>query len=150
MVGRADHAESEVCIAIDMKGSRETNPLSELARLLPAALDDDALRELASRLIPYLDGRHVAESGSRLLTTADAAERAGVNVETVRRAIRAGDLLVAARIGRSPRLTALAIDSWLAKTSRSAEGAPTHRRPRSRRAGQPHELSLRAAFAEED
>jgi len=132
-----------------MKSTGNGNPLSDLARLLPSALDDDALRELASRLLPYLEQRQVSEQAVRLLTASEAAEHARVNVETVRRAIRAGDLLVAARIGRSPRITALAVDHWLAKTSSSSQGARTRRR-RPRRAGPPQELSLRAAFMKDD
>jgi excisionase family DNA binding protein len=118
--------------------------LRELVRALPAALDDDALEELAARLGPHLRPDGPAESS--LLNTADAARRANVHVETVRRAIRAGELDVAARIGRSPRVTAQAIDSWLAKTSQPA-GLP--RRPRSRRSSRSSELreySLTAAF----
>jgi excisionase family DNA binding protein len=125
--------------------------LSALARSLPAAFDDEALQELASRLLPFLDARHVAESlNSCLLTTAAAAERAGVNVETVRRAIRAGELPVAARIGRSPRVTALALDSWLTKTAHTEGAVRPARSRRSRRAAQPHEFSLVAAFKTEN
>ena len=124
----------------------EKNPLAELARLLPDALDEDALRDLASRLLPYLETPDVGEQHNRLLTAADAAERVGVNVETVRRAIRAGDLTVAARIGRSPRITMVALETWLADTSRNAEGATTPRYRRPRRVNRPAENSLRAAF----
>jgi excisionase family DNA binding protein len=120
--------------------------LAELARSLPATFDDDALRELASRLGPFLDAERSAEpSSGQLLTTAEAAERARVNVETIRRAIRAGDLPIAARIGRSVRLTALAIDGWLAETSRS-EQAVRPARSRRNRVDRPREYSLSAAF----
>jgi len=128
----------------------ENNLLAELARLLPDALDEDALRDLASRLLPYLETPDVGEHHARLLTAADAAERVGVNVETVRRAIRAGDLTVAARIGRSPRITVVALETWLADTSRNAGGAATPRYRRPRRVSRPAENSLRAAFAAND
>ena len=124
----------------------ETNPLAELARLLPAALDDDALRDLASRLLPYLETPDAHEPNDRLLTAADAAGRVGVNVETIRRAIRAGDLSVAARIGRSPRVTAVALETWLADTSRNASRATTPQYRHPRRVNRPAETSLRAAF----
>ena len=133
-----------------MNSSDANAQLSEMARLMSAALDDEALRELASRLLPFLDDREVPEpQNHRLLTAADAAERAGVNVETVRRAIRAGELSVAARIGRSPRLTALAIDAWLAKTART-QPSPESRARRSRPPAQPQEFSLIAAFKKND
>jgi excisionase family DNA binding protein len=134
----------------EMNSTGNGNPLSDLARLLPSALDDDALRELASRLLPYLEQRQVSEQSVRLLTASEAAEHARVNVETVRRAIRAGDLLVAARIGRSPRIAPLALDRWLAESSNSTQGPPAHRRRRSARSGPAHELSLRAAFMKDD
>jgi excisionase family DNA binding protein len=124
----------------------EKNPLAELARLLPAALDDVALRDLASRLLPYLETPDIHEPNDRLLTAADAAGRVGVNVETIRRAIRAGDLTVAARIGRSPRVTVVALETWLTDTSRNARGATTPRYRRPRRVNRPAENSLRAAF----
>src|SRR5690242_1279259 len=82
----------------------------ELARALPAALDQAALEELASKLCPYLTQAIRSSSEGQLLTCADAARRAHVHVETVRRAIRAGSLPVAARIGRSPRLSIVAVD----------------------------------------
>jgi hypothetical protein len=75
--------------------------VQELARALPAALDDEALEELATRLRPHLGETVGRASASRsLLMSADAARRADVHVETVRRAIRAGDLAVAARLHR--------------------------------------------------
>jgi excisionase family DNA binding protein len=135
----------------ESQGSAAGRLLTQLARLLPEALDDDALHELASRLIPHLEERQSAASQEdRLLTAAEAAERASVNVETVRRAIRAGDLRVAARIGRSARVSVVAIDDWLAKTVRTEDGTRPRRRRRSTRSGQPHELSLRAAFMTDD
>jgi hypothetical protein len=72
-------------------------------------------------------------------------ERLGIHLP-VRRAIRAGNLAVAARIGQSPRLTTLALDSWLADTSQTGRAARTVRSRRSRHSAQPHEYSLAAAF----
>lgn len=119
----------------------------ELARALPGAFDDDALEQLAARLRPHLsEPDSKMSSDDQLLTTADAARRAHVHVETVRRAIRAGDLAVAARIGRSPRLTMLAVDTWLAETSHADGTARTVRTRRSRSSVQPREYSLAAAF----
>lgn len=130
-----------------MSGDLGHTPISDLARSLPAAFDDETLRELAARLLPFLDAGDVAgSSNDRLLTAADAAKRADVHVETVRRAIRAGELPVAARIGRSPRLTSLAINSWLAKTSRIEAAVRPARSRRSQRAAPPREYSLAAAF----
>ena len=80
------------------------DPLAELARLLPTVLDESALHELAARLQPLLPaGEPLEDTGKRLYTATEAAELVGVNIETVRRAIRSGRLRVAARIGRSPR-----------------------------------------------
>ncbi|HEY2595184.1 MAG TPA: helix-turn-helix domain-containing protein [Chloroflexota bacterium] len=124
----------------------ERNPLTDLARLLPDALDDDALKDLASRLLPYLETPRSPEPHDPLLTAADAAGRVGVNVETVRRAIRAGELTVAARIGRSPRITEVALQSWLDDTSQNHRQATTIRQRRPRRVNRPAENSLRAAF----
>jgi excisionase family DNA binding protein len=117
--------------------------IHELARALPRVLDDDALEELAARLSPHLS-KPLADN--QLLTTAGAAKRAQVHVETVRRAIRAGDLAVAARIGRSPRLTLLAVDAWLAETSRAGPATRQLRTRRSRPMARADEFSLGAAF----
>ena len=80
----------------------------------------------------------------RLYTATEAAELVGVNIETVRRAIRSGQLGVAGRIGRSPRISRDAIDRWLASTIEMTDNGP-RRRPRRRQSFLP-EHSLRAAF----
>jgi excisionase family DNA binding protein len=103
----------------------------ELARALPTSMDDDDLRRLAARLRPHLDDEVLESSDSKLLTAAEVAEYAHVHVETVRRAIRAGRLPVAARIGRSPRLTSLAVQSWLGTTFETGIPARQGRRQRS-------------------
>jgi excisionase family DNA binding protein len=125
--------------------------VAELAKLVPVALDDDALRALASRLRPFLENQEdgVCRSG-QLLTASAAARLAGVNVETVRRAIRAGDLEAAARIGRSHRIARPALDSWLASTTRGS--TPRHSAPRARRRAREARkvLSLITAFSVDD
>jgi excisionase family DNA binding protein len=121
--------------------------VDELARALPRMLDDAALEELAARLHPHLASLvATASNGEKLLTTAEAADRAHVHVETVRRAIRAGNLAVAARIGQSPRVTTLAVDRWLADTSQTGRASRKVRSRRSRHSTQPHEYSLAAAL----
>ena len=52
-----------------------------------------------------------------LMTAADAARYARVNVETILRAVRAGELPVAGYVGRSPRISRDALDGWLATRS---------------------------------
>ena len=120
------------------------DPLAELARLLPTVLDESALRELAVRLQPLLPAGEPPNTDKRLYTASEAAELVGVNVETVRRAIRSGQLGVAARIGRSPRISRNAIDRWLTSTIEITYNGP-RRRPRRRQSVLP-EHSLRAAF----
>ena len=48
------------------------------------------------------------------MTAADAARYARVNVETILRAVRAGELSVAGYVGRSPRISRDALVGWLA------------------------------------
>jgi excisionase family DNA binding protein len=120
------------------------DPLTQLARSLPAALDESALHELAARLRPFLADAEASDAGAKLYTTAEVAKLVGVNIETVRRAIRSAELHVTARIGRSPRLSRDAIDTWLATTIEMTEGG-SRRRPRRRQSVLP-EHSLRTAF----
>ena len=63
-----------------------------------------------------------------LMTAADAARYARVNVETMLRAVRAGELSVAGYVGRSPRISRDALDGWLA--TRSPSAPPVARQPR--------------------
>lgn len=120
--------------------------LAELARMLPTALEESALHDLATRLQPLLRAGEPADTDRRLYTATEAAELVGVNIETVRRAIRSGQLAVAGRIGRSPRISRDAIDNWLSGTIEMTENGP-RRRPRRRQSVLP-EHSLRAAFRE--
>lgn len=105
------------------------DPLAELARLPPAVLDDAALHELAVRLQPLLPVGEPPNTGKQLYTATEAAELVGVNIETVRRAIRSAQLGVAGRIGRSPRIGRDVIERWLVSTSETADEGP-RRRPR--------------------
>jgi Helix-turn-helix domain len=70
-----------------------------------------------------------------LMTAADAARHAGVNVETILRAVRAGDLAVAGYVGRSPRISRDVLVGWLATRSPSAPPISSQpRRARGRKA----------------
>ena len=70
-----------------------------------------------------------------LMTAADAARYARVNVETILRAVRAGELSVAGCVGRSPRISRDALDGWLATRSPSAPPVACQpRRGRGRKA----------------
>jgi excisionase family DNA binding protein len=123
------------------------NLIRELVRALPLLLDDGAIEELARRLRPHLAlDQPIVESNDQLLTSAEAANRARVNIETVRRAIRAGELPVAARIGRSPRITRLALERWLAETGRRPESPQPIRRRKAGQATTAQEYSLIAAL----
>ncbi|MGH2872819.1 MAG: helix-turn-helix domain-containing protein [Solirubrobacteraceae bacterium] len=127
--------------------------IRELAQVLPQLLDDDAIQMLALRLGPHLPAVTSSEPvvvSDVLLTAAEAADHARVNVETVRRAIRAGNLAVAAQIGRSPRVTRRAVEEWLAGTAQT-RAVPLPRAASSRRArsyGAGLRGSLTAAFRE--
>ena len=74
-----------------------------------------------------------------LMTAADAARYARVNVETILRAVRAGEIPVAGHIGRSPRISRDALHGWLATKAQSAppdcSAAPPAKGKRCRRGG---------------
>lgn len=70
--------------------------VGDLAALLLAALEDDAVAELAERLRPHLNAEH------RLLTATEAAERLGLHPKTVVRMAREGRL-PATKIGNGWR-----------------------------------------------
>jgi excisionase family DNA binding protein len=118
----------------------------ELARALTTSMDENDLRNLAVRLRPHLADYPSDVEQARLMTAAEVAERARVHVETVRRAIRAGQLPIAARIGRCPRLAPLAVDSWLEQTSGVSPDRVVRKRRAPRSARLPSEYSLRAAL----
>jgi excisionase family DNA binding protein len=114
----------------------------ELARTLPEALDDEALAALAARLRPFLEPA-ADDRRDELLSAAQAARMANVHVETIRRAIRAGDLGIAGRVGRSPRIAPDELRRWLTKTVQNgATIRPMASRSRSPRASSRHSLRL--------
>jgi excisionase family DNA binding protein len=115
----------------------------EVARVLPGTLDEVAVAALAARLRPYL-GPQAPEN--ELLTATEAAARAHVHVETIRRAVRAGELRVGGKVGRSPRIRADAVDEWLGLAATSNEKARPVRRRRQRRFTQRDTDSLHTAF----
>jgi excisionase family DNA binding protein len=121
--------------------------LRELAGVLPGLLDDSAIRELADRLRPHLSGAPEATAADQLLTARDAAAYAKVNVETIRRALRAGEIPLAAKIGRSPRITREALDAWLADTM-PVVSEPTGVQRRRRRRQQAADGSLREFWSQ--
>jgi excisionase family DNA binding protein len=93
---------------------------------------------LLGPLVAYLDALEARvtalerrSSAVPLMTAADAARHAPVNVETILRAVRAGELPVAGYIGRSPRISRDALNRWLA--ARSSAAPPASLQPRRRR-----------------
>lgn len=76
------------------------------------------------------------------MTAADAARHAQVNVETILRAVRAGELSVAGYVGRSPRISRDALNRWLATSS---PAPPVSSQPR-RRSGPRASESVEAAW----
>jgi excisionase family DNA binding protein len=118
------------------------------AQGLPEALDDEMAARLAARVRPFLTAATSGEGvpADRLLTVAEAASRAHVHVETIRRAVRHGRLAIAGRVGRSSRIHPREVDRWLAgasDTNGTIELPPVRRTPRPR---QPNEHSLKAAL----
>jgi excisionase family DNA binding protein len=119
----------------------------ELANALPEALDDSTLERLAAKLRPYITpGFDSPRTQDRLLTAGEAASEARVHVETIRRAIRAGELPVAGRVGRSHRIRAVELERWLAEASGSGGTISQPVTRRVRRQATPPDYSLTAAF----
>ena len=86
---------------------------------------------------------HLSASG--LMTPARAAQYAQVNVETILRAVRGGELSVVGYAGRSPRISRHALDDWLAAAKPPA--APISPQPR-RRCGRKASEAVEAAWRE--
>jgi excisionase family DNA binding protein len=107
--------------------------MTALARALLDSLDEDTLDALAERLAPLLAPRLApatpVETQDAMLTCAQAAQRAGTHVETIRRAVRSGALR-AGRVGRSPRIAPADLDSWLRGSARD-EQTSRSRAPRA-------------------
>ena len=100
-------------------------------------LDEQALDRLAELLGPRLEAltkmRTTTPAGV-LLSCSQAATRAGVHVETIRRAVRSGALKVRGRVGKQPRIAPADLDKWLATGMRGESMAPRpRRRPPSQR-----------------
>jgi excisionase family DNA binding protein len=118
--------------------------MSDIARALVAELDDDALDRLAEMLAPRIlarldalqfpaHGFPASAAPEALLTCGQAAERAGVHVETIRRAARSG-ALPAARAGRVVRISPADLSAWLEDARKPvAVGSSRRRRPRTGR-----------------
>jgi excisionase family DNA binding protein len=128
----------------------QADVLRPLVDAIPALMDDQALQELAQRLRPLLTsiGQKIEPNhNGPLLTCAEAASYARVHVETIRRAVRNNAIPVAARIGRSPRISQVGLDQWLLETSRSTAG-PVERRQVRRRVPLPESRgSLKDAWS---
>lgn len=109
-----------------------------LGAALVLELDDEALAALAERLAPFMPepvkrGDAPVETTERLLTAAEAAERAAVHVETIRRAVRDGQL-AAGRAGRSLRIDPADLSAWLSDSVRARPRWPQRSRAGRRRA----------------
>lgn len=104
--------------------------------------DDLDLDALADLVAPLVAARLAAGAPAELLTPAEAARRAGVHAETIRRAIRSG-ALSASRVGRSLRVSPEDLDAWL----RPEPASRSVRRARRRRASyRPLAASLSATL----
>ena len=79
-----------------------------------------------------------------LMNAADAARYAQVNVETILRAVRAGELSVAGYVGRSPRISRDALSRWLATGSPAPAIFSQPRRRSGPRASKAVEAAWRA------
>jgi excisionase family DNA binding protein len=126
----------------------EALSMSDRIAVLIEALDDEVAARLAARVRPFLTA---ATSGGearadRLLTVAEAATRAHVHVETIRRAVRDGRLAIAGRVGRSARIEPAELDRWLAEASDPDGRMRTPAVRHDRRPRQPNEYSLKAAL----
>jgi excisionase family DNA binding protein len=144
------HGHDELAISEQrLLSTLEAQVLGPLVDAIPALMDERALQQLALRLQPLLAAReqaHELRGEDPLLTCNEAALHARVHVETIRRAVRAGVIPVAARIGRSPRISHSALDSWLATTAHSSgSDQRTPVRPRASRPG--HAGSLREVWS---
>jgi excisionase family DNA binding protein len=86
--------------------------MSDTGRWLLAQLDADDLAELRRLIAPEASNHREPSATRSLVSCAQAAEQASVHVETIRRKIRSGEL-PASRIGRSLRIDATDLDTWL-------------------------------------
>jgi excisionase family DNA binding protein len=103
--------------------------------LATVTLDARTLENLGPRTLDRLAdlvearlAQRRAAGEERLLTAAAAAEVARVHTETMRRAIRLGEIEVAGYVGSRPRVRRAAVDAWVAR----GQGAGTTAAPRPR------------------
>jgi excisionase family DNA binding protein len=94
------------------------------------AISPEALEALAGHLRPYLP-KPREEAQDALLTAHEAAQHARAHVETIRRAVRRGELS-AAQVGRSLRIRSGDLEAWLASSERDGTEPPPTRPSRSR------------------
>jgi len=116
----------------------------QLASALLDSLDDAALDRLAELLAPRIEARldsPPAAAPDTPLSCGEAAELAGVHVETIRRAARSGKL-PCVRAGTAVRIDPAGLDAWLTTGRRPA--ATPRARPRHRRTGTPLKDALNA------
>jgi excisionase family DNA binding protein len=92
--------------------------MSAIVTALLTELDDDGLDELARLLAPRLAAVSEICDRNTMLTTARAAQRAGLHERSIRRALAAGTLAGHTIAGRW-RITPDDLDNWLEL------GAPT-------------------------
>jgi excisionase family DNA binding protein len=100
-----------------MGDSRES-----IRALATVTLDARALEELGSETIDRLADLVAARLAKRraageepLLTAAAAAELVGVHPETMRRAIRLGEVELVGYVGSRPRVRRGAVEAWVAR-----------------------------------
>ncbi len=101
------------------------------AALVAAVLDDsDALDKLAAALGPRLAAVTTTGDNPAGLTTAQAAQRAGLHERTIRRALAAGTLAGRTVAGRW-RIDPESLDEWLSVGAPTST-APTHHNGRGK------------------
>lgn len=144
---RERQAGGRHCVRPDF-GDEALQLIRALAQALPEALDDEGLARLAALVRPFISTPAPDNEApmDRLLTVAEAASRAHVHVETIRRAVRDGRLTIAGRVGRSLRIQSAEVDRWLAGSSDGSGTIRSSPGRRIRHATQPSEYSLKAAL----
>ena len=78
------------------------------------------------------------------MTAADAAAYAQVKVQTILRAVRAGELSVVGYVGRSPRISRDVLNGWLVASSPAAPVCAPPRRRCGPKASEAIEAAWRA------
>ena len=128
--------------------------MSDIAETVGPDLVPASVRHLDGLLGPlaaYLDALEARvgalerrSSAVPLMTAADAARYARVNVKTILSAVRGGELPTARYIGRSPRISRDALGSWLAASSPAAPVFSQARRRCATEASEAVEAAWRA------